>query len=60
MSPIDDALASLESLNPGESFSYKQVAIKYGCDRNTLSQRHRGVQGSMAKKIENLQLLNNT
>jgi hypothetical protein len=60
MSPIDDALASLESLKPGESINYTQVANKYGCDRSTLSRRHRGVQGTVAKKIENTQLLNRT
>ena len=60
MAPIDDALASLESLKPGESINYTQVADKYGCDRNTLSRRHRGVQGTMAKKIENSQLLSDT
>jgi hypothetical protein len=60
MAPIDDALASLESLDPGESVNYAQVAKKYRCDRNTLSRRHRGVQGTMADKIESSQLLSNT
>ena len=59
MSPIDDALASLESLKPGESINYTQVADKYSCNRNTLSRRHRRVQGTIAKKIKNSQLLNN-
>ena len=58
MSGIDAALASLESLKPGESINYTQIADKYDCDRTTLSRRHRGVQGTVAKKIENTQLLN--
>jgi hypothetical protein len=60
MSPIDAALASLEALKPGESINYAQVARAYGCDRNTLSRRHREVQGTMAKKIESSQLLSKT
>ena len=58
MAPIDDALASLESLKPEEPINYAQVASKYRCSRTTLSRRHRGVQGTMANKIENTQLLN--
>jgi transposase-like protein len=60
MALIDDALASLESLDPGELINYTQVAKKYGCDQNTLSRRHRGVQGTIANKIKSLQLLSNT
>jgi hypothetical protein len=57
MSPIEDALASLESLKPGEKPCYAKVAREYGCDRNTLSRRHRGVQGSVQEKVEYERLL---
>jgi hypothetical protein len=60
MAPIDDALAALKSLKLGEQPNFTQVADKYGCERSTLSKRWRGVQGSMAQKVENQQLLNNT
>ena len=58
MAPIDDALESLKSLKPGEQPNFTHVADKYGCNRSTLSKRWRGVQGSIAQKLENLQLLN--
>ena len=60
MAPIDDALAALKLLEPGEEPNFTQCAKKYRCNRTTLSKRWRGVQGSMAQKIENQQLLNNT
>jgi hypothetical protein len=60
MVPINDALAALESLQLGEQPDLTNFADKYGCNRTTLSKRWRGVQGSMAQKIENQQLLNNT
>ena len=58
MAPIDDALESLKSLEPGEQPHFTQVAKKYGCNRSTLSKRWRGVQASMAQKLENSRLLN--
>ena len=60
MAPIDDALESLKSLKPGEQPKFTQVAKEYGCNRSTLSKRWRGVQDSMAQKLENLRLLNTT
>jgi AraC-like DNA-binding protein len=60
MSSIDAALDFLKSLKPGETPNFTQVAKKYGCDRNTLSRRYRGVQGSIPQKLENQQLLNKT
>jgi hypothetical protein len=60
MAPIDDALESLKSLKPGEQPQFTQVANKYGCNRSTLSKRWRGVQGTMAQKVENSRLLNKT
>jgi ParB-like chromosome segregation protein Spo0J len=40
MAPIDDALAALESREEGASFSFRQVAKKFGCSRTTLARRH--------------------
>jgi uncharacterized protein YerC len=44
MAPIDDALAAIKSLEPGENFTYQAIADKYGVSRCTLSRRHRGCQ----------------
>ncbi|EAA64493.1 hypothetical protein AN2382.2 [Aspergillus nidulans FGSC A4] len=52
------ALAEIESLEPGEQFSYAQNAKKFGVSRSTLSRRHRGVQGSKKQQYENMQFLN--
>src|SRR3954471_11156623 len=41
MAPIDDALAEIESLEPGEKFSYKEIANKHGAWRSTLTRRHK-------------------
>ena len=43
MSPIDEAIEYLESLEPGEQFLYQEVADKFGCSRSALSRRWRGV-----------------
>ncbi|KAF2785467.1 hypothetical protein K505DRAFT_262072 [Melanomma pulvis-pyrius CBS 109.77] len=53
MAPIDNALAALRSLEPGEQINITQVAKKYGCNCTTLSKRWRGVQGSIAQKLKN-------
>jgi hypothetical protein len=37
MSPIEAAVAAIESLGPNKKFSYRQIAIQYGCDRTTLA-----------------------
>ena len=42
MSSIDDAIAAIESLQPGEQLSYRKIAAQYGCDRTTLARRHQG------------------
>jgi hypothetical protein len=60
MAPIDDALEALRSLKVGESINLTQIADEYGCNRSTLSKRWRGVQGTMAEKLENSRLLNDT
>ena len=58
MDPIEAALAALESLKPGEPFTYTEYADKYGCNRTTLSKRHRGVQGTRAAQYESQRVLN--
>jgi hypothetical protein len=40
MALIDDALAELESLGPGEDFLYRKIAAKHGVVRSTLTRRH--------------------
>ena len=60
MSPIEEAIEDLKSHKPGEAINYTQIAAKYGVDRNTLSRRWLGVQGSVEHKIEKSRLLNNT
>jgi hypothetical protein len=57
MSSIEAALAAIESLEPGEQFSYRQIAKDYGCDRTTLARRHQGVRASRRIKAENQQAL---
>jgi len=58
MAPIDEAIEYLESLRPGEEFSYTEVAHKYGVVRSTLSRRHRGVTRAYGTHYEDLQNLN--
>jgi transposase-like protein len=57
MTPIEAALAALDSLEPGEKICYADIAREYGCDRNTLSRRHRRVQSSREQKVEKERLL---
>ena len=53
MSPIEAAIAAIESLGPNEKFSYRQIATQYGCDRTTLARRHQGILGSRSTIAEN-------
>jgi AraC-like DNA-binding protein len=57
MSSIEAALAAIDSLEPGEKFSYQQIASKYGCNRTTLARRHQGVTVSCSDKAQNQQAL---
>jgi transposase-like protein len=53
MSPIDDAIAEIESLEPGESFSYRALAKKYGVVRSTLTRRHQALTTTRAASALN-------
>ncbi len=39
---VKDLFAEIESREPGASFSYNQIAKKYGVGRRTLARRHQG------------------
>jgi hypothetical protein len=43
MAPIDDALAHIGSLKPGDKLCYQKIADEYGVERSTLSRRHRAI-----------------
>ncbi len=43
MTDINEALEYLNSLKPGEKFSYTEVAKKFGVVRSTLTRRHQGI-----------------
>ena len=43
MDPIQEAIREIESREPGEQFSYQQLAKKYGVNRCTLARRHKGI-----------------
>ena len=57
MAPIDDALAAINALEPGEKLVYQKIANQFGVDRLTLAQRHRGVQAPPQIKNLNQQKL---
>ena len=42
MDPIQAAIEAIESRDPGEDFSYNQVAKEFGVVRSTLIRRHKG------------------
>jgi hypothetical protein len=44
MDPIQEAIAEIESREPGAQFSYPQIAKKYNINRCTLARRHQGRQ----------------
>ncbi|EUC42867.1 hypothetical protein COCMIDRAFT_52998, partial [Bipolaris oryzae ATCC 44560] len=53
MAPIDDAIADLNSREPGEKYTLREVAEKWGVNRSTLGRRWRRVTGS--KEASNAQ-----
>ena len=57
MAPIDEAIAELESHDPGEDFSLSKVAKKWGVDRSTLSRRWGGLTGPRSEGYAQQQAL---
>jgi len=57
MSQIEAAIAAIESLEPGEQFSYRQLATQFACSRTTLARRHQGLASSRSTMAENQQAL---
>ena len=53
MGSIEAAIAAIEALEPGQSFSYASIAESYGVERVTLSRRHQQIQTSCAVKAVN-------
>jgi hypothetical protein len=58
MAPIDDAIEDLKSRDPGEQFTLKEVAEKYGVNRSTLGRRWKGVTVSQEAGYAQQQALN--
>jgi uncharacterized protein YndB with AHSA1/START domain len=58
MAPIDDAIAAIESQEPGEHYSYRAVARRFNVSHTTLTRRHKGSQSSRATKNFNQLALN--
>jgi len=48
MEPIEASLAAIDSLAPGESISYTEIAKKYGVVRSTLARRHQAITRTRA------------
>jgi hypothetical protein len=44
MAPIDNAIAAIELLEPGEHYSYREVACRFTVLYTTLTRRHKGRQ----------------
>jgi hypothetical protein len=44
MAPIDNEIAAIELLEPGEHYSYCEVACRFTMLYTTLTQRHKGRQ----------------
>jgi hypothetical protein len=57
MSSIEAALAAIKSLQPGEQFSYRQIAAEYHCNRTTLARRHQGISASRDTEGQNRRAL---
>jgi AraC-like DNA-binding protein len=57
MAPIDNAIAAIEALEPGEKLVYQKIADQFGVDRSTLARRHRRVQLPKETKYFNQQKL---
>jgi hypothetical protein len=58
MEAIDKAVEDFKSHEPGEGVMYKRIAEKWGVNKDTLSRRCQGVQGSKQAPIQAQQKLN--
>jgi hypothetical protein len=59
MDPIQKAIGDIELREEGASFSYREVAKRWGCNRTTLLQRHQGLQRPREEEVrQHQQLLN--
>jgi transposase-like protein len=56
MAPIDDAIAAIESLEPGEHYSYREVARRFNVSNSTLTRRHKGRRQRSQEAKNNTQL----
>ena len=55
--PVKEALAEIDSLRPGEQFSYRALAKKHSCSRSTLMRQHKGQAVPHEQKVEDQRLL---
>jgi hypothetical protein len=58
MASVDDAIAFIQTLKPGESFTYRVVARKYGCSHQVLSCRHKSISVPRNVQISEQYMLN--
>jgi hypothetical protein len=57
MSSIEAAIAAIESLEPREKFSYRQIAKLYGCNHTMLARRHQHHSTTRSLEAQNRQAL---
>jgi hypothetical protein len=57
MNPILDAIAAIDSAEPGERLSYRAAGTKFNVNAETLRRRHQGTQLDHAGAANNKQLL---
>jgi hypothetical protein len=57
MAPIDNAIAAIERLGPGENFSYRKVAEEFNIQHSTLRRRYQGLCAPRAGEAQNRQKL---
>jgi hypothetical protein len=58
MDPIQAAIEEINSLQPGEHFTYTEIAAKYNVVRSTLTRRHKGQTSDWNSKKVTQQKLN--
>jgi hypothetical protein len=54
---VEEVLAEIRSLGPGESFSYRSLAKKHLCSRTTLTEQHQGRRTTRAGAHDQRRLL---